>query len=340
MKTERFLRLNLLISLLFAISLMAQNKALIEVKSAVDTSNITIGDRIHYSISISHAKGLRVERPGEGLNLGQFEIKSYDFPKPQEKNGMVTEKFNFTISVFDTGHFVIPPFPVAYFPDSSNAYKIIKAGAIDIYVRSLLSGADSLSLKDVKPPIDVPFNWKFVYSMLAIAVLVILAAWLGYRAYKQKQEKGYLFVPPPKPRPAHEIALEALDALYRSDLLEKGKIKKFYSELTAILRAYLEGRYFVQALEQTTADILRDMAMHIDGSLLENLAAILREADLVKFAKHKPSPERTEQIRQLTRSFVEDTMVVFEAETGQDDMAESTEDQPEKLLPEKTENTD
>ncbi len=318
MKMKRYLLFLIGITLFGCYPVIAQEGALIEVNSSVDTSNITIGDRIHYSITIKHARGLRVERPGEGMNLGQFEIKSYDFPKPQEKDGIVSEKFNFTISVFDTGHFVIPPFPVAYFPDSSSVYKIIKAGAIDIYVRSLLSGTDSLSLKDVKPPIDIPFDWKFVYSMLAIVLMVLLAAWLGYRAYKQKQEKGYLFVPPPKPRPAHEIALEALDKLFASDLLQKGAYKKFYSDLSDILRGYIEGRYFVPAMEQTTTDILRDMAGHIDEGLLARLARILHDADLVKFAKHVPTEERTQEIKTETRAFVEETMLVFEPETSEE----------------------
>jgi len=316
---KRFIGIQFLLLLIGSLPILAQDRALIEVNSAVDTSNITIGDRINYSLTITHAKDLRIERPGEGLNLGQFEIKGYDFPKPVKKNGMITEKFNFTISVFDTGHFEIPAFPVAYFPDTTSAYKIVKAGAIDIYVRSLLSGSDSLSLKDVKPPIDIPFNWKFVYSILGIIGLVALAAWLGFRAYKRKQEKGYFIIPPPKPRPAHAIALAALDKLYRTELLSAAALKQFYSALSDILRTYIEGRYFVPALEQTTTDILTDMTAHVDGELFEELAGILRESDLVKFAKHLPAVERTEEIKKKTQTFVEQTMLVFEPEAELED---------------------
>ena len=95
--------------------LSAQDKGLIEVRAEVDTAVITIGDRITYSIIIDRRENLRIARPGEGLNLGGFEIKSYNFPEAQVADGRITERFDFNISVYDTGKYAIPPFPVAYF---------------------------------------------------------------------------------------------------------------------------------------------------------------------------------------------------------------------------------
>jgi hypothetical protein len=291
-------------------NLLAQT-ALIEVKSAVDTAEIFIGDRINYSLIISHQEGLRVEQPGEGLHLGAFEIKEYKFSEPQETDGIITQQYNFTISVYDTGKYVIPAFPVAYFPDTTMNYKIIEAAPIDIFVKSVLSGEEAPELKDVKPPIEFPFDYMFLYSMLAIAVMIGLAAYFGYRAWKQKQEKGYLFSPPPKPRPAHEIALEALKILYNSDLLEKNQFKIFYIRLSEILRNYLESRYYISAMEETTAEIIRDLTEHVEEENKMEISRILKESDLVKFAKHIPNSDQTEEIKRNSEQFIHDTKVVF-----------------------------
>ncbi|MFC2089092.1 BatD family protein, partial [Calditrichota bacterium] len=127
-----------LIVLLFICSFIAiaeEQKALIEINSVVDTSTITIGDRITYTVSINYSDSLQIEHPGAGINLGQFEIKDYTIFDPEMEEGRIFQQYKYVISVFDTGSFTIPPFPVAYFPkDSIQNYKIIEASAINIYV--------------------------------------------------------------------------------------------------------------------------------------------------------------------------------------------------------------
>ncbi len=311
---------------LYGSVLFAENKGLIEVKAQVDTAVITIGDQIHYSIIIDRQKGLRVLRPGEGLNLGMFEIKAYDFPDPVEKDGRIMERFNFTISVYDTGHYAIPPFPVAYFPqDTSRIYRIIEAPAIKITVKSVLEGAEARELKDVKAPVDIPFNYRFWISMMVVALLLIFAGWLIYRLIKKRRETGYIFNPPPPPPPAHVTALKDLQALYASDLLEKGAYKSFFSRLSEIIRVYLEGRFYVLAMEQTTGEIMRAVnGLLPDDTLREDLRRLLTLSDLVKFAKHIPEAEEVEHSKQAALHFVESTKLVYDPDREE----EADESQP------------
>ncbi|MGD9898577.1 MAG: hypothetical protein AB7T22_05565 [Calditrichaceae bacterium] len=294
----------------------ASENVLIEVQSMVDTSTITIGDRILYSIIIDRAENLRIEKPGEGLNLGMFEIKDYKFHDPEKKDGRIIERYDFSISVFDTGRFTIPPFPIAYFPsDTSNRYQIIDASPIDIYVKSVLANDEAPELKDVKPPIDILFNYKFWILVLSVILLVGVLVYLGFRFWKRRKEKGYIFSPPPTPEPAHQIALKALDKLFRSDLLEKGHLKLFFTELSDILRRYLEGRYYLSALEETTTEIMRDLKKHLaDESIRQDLLDVLVMSDLVKFAKHTPGMDETEPLKIKARSFVDQTKIIYESE--------------------------
>lgn len=315
---------SLIVILLCLLPLWVQAQ-LIEVQSQVDTAEIYIGDRVNYSITIKHDKNLRIEQPGEGLHLGAFEIKEYNFEEPYEENGIITQRYNFTISVFDTGKYTIPPFPVAYFPDTTQHFKIIEASAIDIYVQSVLSGDEAPQLKDIKPPIDIPFDYVLLYFVLAILLLIIVAAYMGYKAWKKKKEKGYIFSPPARPRPAHEIALTELKELYGSDLLDKKEYKIFYSRLSEILRKYLEGRYFINALEETTFEIMIDIKNHLQEAHQKMLLKILQQSDLVKFAKYIPDEVTINLNKEDSINFVDQTKIIYVDENEQEQQEQITE---------------
>ena len=302
---------------------------LIEIRTQVDTNRITIGDRIRYTVLIDHAPGVRVERPGEGVVLEPFEIKDYRFPKQEIlEDDRRRERFEFTLTAYDTGRFVIPAFPVLFYADSSDSGQIISGRAIDVRVVSVIAAGDSLVLRDIRAPLGIPVDWAFWGWVFLALVLLLFAAWLIYRAWKSKQETGYIFRPPPPPRPAHEIALQALAALYGSDLLEKERYKEFYSRLSDILRTYLEGRYFIHALESTTDETLRALKAHLPEKEAARVEKILRVADLVKFAKHIPDKITTQNIMRDTEQFVLDTKLVFEEPAVVDEPS----NRPKKLI--------
>ncbi len=309
-----------LLFILYFISLADEQKSLIEINSAVDTSTITIGDRIFYSVSIDYNDSLQIEHPGAGVNLGQFEIKDYKIYDPSQDDDRILQKYEYIISVFDTGSFTIPPFPIAYFPkDSIQNYKIIEASAINIYVKSII-GEGEKELRDVKAPIDIPFDYFLLVLIISIILLIALGGFFGYRFYKLKKERGYFIKPPEPKRPAHEIALEALQLLAQKDLLKEGKIKLYYTELSEIIRHYLEDRYFIRALEETSAEIMRDMQLQeIEKEHNDSLAQLLNLSDFVKFAKHIPGEEENKEIYNKSIEFVEKTKIIFvDTETKED----------------------
>jgi len=291
------------------------SRPLIEVNAAVDTSRITIGDRITYTLSIDHVDTMRVEKPGEGVHLGQFEIKDYKIYEPVREEGRILEKFEYMISVFDTGTYVIPPFPVAYFPtDSLKDYKLIEASAISIYVESVIQDEER-QLRDVKPPINIPYDYFLLFSVLSAIILIGVIVYIGYRIYIKRKETGYFIKSPDPPRPAHEIVLIALEELLNKNLIADGMIKAFYSEISEIIRRYIEGRYFIPALEETSSEILKELDhQDISSEMLKKVKEILELSDLVKFAKYKPSDNENENVIDRTREFIEGTMVIFVSE--------------------------
>ena len=303
----------------------------IEVSSSVDTALITIGDRIKYTIDIDHKSGMRVLQPGAGVNLGQFEIKDYKIHEPVTADDRVHLKYEYWISVFDTGRFVIPPFPVAYFPsDTTKDYKIIEASAINIYVESVITD-ENKELRDVKSPVYIPFDY-LSFSLVVIGALILAAMiFFGYKFYQKRKESGYLFIPPEPPRPAHEIALEALNALIAKDLLMQKEFKQYYIELSEIIRTYIEGRFFIKALEETSYEILNDIhQQEITEESYSALKELLELSDLVKFAKYQPVEAENANSEMLAREFIEGTMILMqpveEAEQDQTKVVSTVED--------------
>ncbi len=112
----------------------------------------------------------------------------------------------------------------------------------------------------------------------------------------------------PLSRPPHEVALEALERLERSPLLERGEVKEFHIQASDILRTYVEGRFRVAALEMTTVDILRSLErIGAEPPLVEGFRNFLDPCDLVKFAKTRPSTENSLSTLRAGRRLVEET---------------------------------
>jgi hypothetical protein len=113
-------------------------------------------------------------------------------------------------------------------------------------------------------------------------------------------------------RPPHEVALEQLLALREKRLWENGLIKEYQSELTHIIRAYLERRYDMLALESTTDQILASLKAHnLDLSKQSTLKEILQIADLVKFAKANPPADIHESFLRKAENFIEETKEII-----------------------------
>ena len=104
--------------------------------------------------------------------------------------------------------------------------------------------------------------------------------------------------------PPFEEAIQKLQQLDEKLLWQNNQIKEYYSELTEIVRGFIERELKVPALESTTdelIDILTDFndskAISTTKETIKKLRDLLREADLVKFAKSKPMSEQIEANR-------------------------------------------
>ena len=131
-----------------------------------------------------------------------------------------------------------------------------------------------------------------VLTALFFVILLGILAYLGYRLWRRRRERPEPEPPPPPPRPAHDVALESLQALRGSPLLSRGDFKGFYTELSVILRRYIGDRYDFESLELTFDELMTSLEPRYTPGLEEPvLRHLLTLSDQVKFAKFVPRKE-------------------------------------------------
>lgn len=292
------------------------------VSSTVDKSKIAIGDLITYSVEVTHDPAVQVEMPELGVHLGAFEIRDYSDQEPVNSKGKVIHRVSYIISTFDVGEFEIPPVAIYYhLPDDSTRHEI-KTQKIGITVESM-KPSEAGDIRDIKGPLGLPGSYRniIIWGSLALALLALLGI-SYYIWHRRRAGKGILPQKVEPPRPAHEIALQELDKLKASSLLQEGKFKQYYIEMSDIIRRYIEGRYFIVALELTTTDLLDDLkTSDVEGKNIELIHEFLSVCDMVKFAKYKPGKSENEQNLNKAYDLVEQTKLIydvsFEQENGE-----------------------
>ena len=216
-----------------------------------------------------------------------------------------------TITSWDSGLHVVPPFQCIIGSDTLYSEPILLS-------LNTVELAEEQDIKDIKSIIEVPFSlWDWILankftigSILGIILLVVIAYFI-YRKYANKSE---VEVQPLIPKEdADIIANRKLKELEVGKIWQKGEIKEFHSQLSFIVREYIENRFEINALEQTTDEISMLLVAHpdINKSDLQQLTSMLQLADMAKFAKQKPIGAENEQALKTAFAFIERTKVIL-----------------------------
>ncbi|MBN1479744.1 hypothetical protein EH223_17690 [candidate division KSB1 bacterium] len=286
----------------------------IAVSSTVDRDHILIGDVITYSVIVEHDADVEIVMPSLAENLGMFEIRDYDDMAPRTIDDKIVKQTDYSISTFDTGDYVIPELEINYRTQGDSSWQSIKTEPIEIIVESL-NPDEAGDIRDIKPPLTPPRDYRTLIVLIFLGLLILVATiFVIYYIKRLREGKSLIPKRSKPPRPAHEIALESLAGLKNSDLLA-GHVKEYYTELSDIVRQYIEDRFFIMAMEMTTTQLLSSMLdQGFEEKIIEPVRAILTKSDLVKFARFIPSAEEHDAAWQLAVDFVENTKLVFEPE--------------------------
>lgn len=303
MECTSFLRgVTLVLALLgFSFSVFAQTTP--KVTSEVDTTSIKIGEQIKFKVIVEADSTDQVIFP-EGQTFSPLETVEAFATDTTRKNDRLTLAKIYALTQFDSGSYKLPMQRIeingqGFFTDSLR---------IDVATVPV----DTLAQKmfDIKPLIEVNksyLNWWKWFLGILVALLVVGGAlyWFVFRKKPLSEEEKVALLPP------YDRALIELKKLENSKYLIQDEYKQYYSELTEIVRSYLEEDVNVSALESTTDQLIDKLELMTDAGELEldketivQFKRILQTADLVKFAKSKPDTSVAEQDRKSIEQIV------------------------------------
>lgn len=271
----------------------------INIKAQLDSSVILIGDQVKLQLEVEYPVGLDIVFPILPDSLGKAVevVERFSPDTIKLDNNRVRMLQEFLITSFDTGHHVLPAFPFAFSLQGMTDTAYSKSPVLHVFT---LPKLDSLmnALKgpiDIKPVAEAPITLKEVAPWLLGILLAAGVLFLIWFAIQQRKNNRSIFGFAPKPKePAHLIALRKLDIIKSEKIWQQGKTKEFYSEITEVLREYIENRFEINALEQTSDETISEFKRQenlLDEVTFNNLVRILKNADLVKFAKYQPLPD-------------------------------------------------
>lgn len=267
----------------------------IKATARIDSTNILLGDQIKYFLEIEYPKNAKVEFPqiSDSLQslievLGKSKIDTIDL----ENKEFQKQIRSYTITCFDSGSYRIAP---KWFKINVNGLTdSVPTNGVSLFVHSMAIDT-TRGLTDIKMPYSAPLTLKEVTPYILGVILIAAIIFLILYSIKRRKKNKPFFALPVKPKePAHIIALRELDRIKNEKIWQKDKTKEYYSEVTDVLRTYIEDRFDMRAMEQTTDEILDGFRFRKDllnEKTFTNLSQILSLADLVKFAKYKPLPD-------------------------------------------------
>ncbi len=283
-----------------------------------------VGETVVYRIELHRPEDVSVKVPGD-LDMAPFLLAGVSQRAEKLGSGLVQEILELELGVYTLDSAELPSFElVAVTPDGTSS---ISVPGQTLEVLSIVE-EEGETPREMEPPDSI---WMRDYAILqavgvALAVLVVLLAlWKIYSRLRDRPRKATL-APPPPPRPAHEVALEALEELRSRDLVAKGERKVFFFRLSEIVRDYVGERFGFDSLELTTTELLSKLRDRPTPGLdLDRFRAWCAQCDMVKFARYEPGDAECNSALTKAFGFVEDTRPRLEADTvtmaGQDRQA-------------------
>jgi len=307
---------SLLLLTCFCFRAVAQN---VQVEAQLKQYTIRIGDQTKLFLSVHQGAKEHIDFPKLADTItGKVQIVSANKPdttKDSNNPQNITVTQGYTITSFDAGTYTLPAFAF------NTQGGVLKSNELTLQVETVKVDTTK-AIYDIKQPMAVSYtffdwlrdNWYFVALALLGIVLIV-----GLIYYYRKRPKTEPVIQVKKQSiPPHQVALAKLTELRDKKLWQQDEVKQYHSELSDIIREYLEKRYVIKTHEKTTDEIFAGLKhMSITNENRTKLKQILVLADLVKFAKERPLPPENEQSMNVAIEFV--------LKTQQADIVEATE---------------
>jgi len=279
----------------------------VSVAVSVDKNEITVGDIITLTVTVRYPAGVEVDIPSLGEKLGEFLIRDISLPKPRAEKDTTVRDVHYIITTYILGDINVPPVEVAYsYKDDAGKEieKKIKTDTVTIHVKRV-APKDATDIRDIKGPVGLPVDWRPYLlwggsALAAVAIVVLIILYL--KKFRPAALERARLAPP---MPPHKRALEELDRIEAMGLVEEGRFDLYYDLVTDALRRYVGARYNFNAIDMTTEEVVTALDGRLRRlDLADSVGAMLRESDLVKFARGESTAERATKLMEECRRIV------------------------------------
>lgn len=317
-------RISFIVSfLLAALSVSGQT---VTIETVLDTQKIEMGDRVELTYIVEQAEGNTITFPNilDTIILGVEVLEPPVYDSLELKDGRTRIKQKIVITSFEEGMYFIPPQAFGV----ENEYGADTLFSKESYMEVLGVKVDTTgTIRDIAGLEKAPIIFRDFLPLFILAGLALIVYLIVYLIRLNQKKKGLIKAPEKPLEPAHIIALRELDRLKALKLWQQNEVKEHYTELSNIIRAYIERQFDISAMEETTSEIIRDITssklnQKVKVNQLQNL---LSEADLVKFAKSTPMPEENLKQLEAAYQFVKETKELFVKEDAIKDYQEKIE---------------
>ncbi|MFO0559979.1 MAG: hypothetical protein U0269_18340 [Polyangiales bacterium] len=283
----------------------------VRIETRVSPARPKVGDRVLITYRLIARSSDRVEfepdpaafaQPGNEVEYARAQ-PDRDRQAHAGPNGTVYGEVSVAVQPFKTGEVVFAR-QLARLNAAGDVVRVCTP-AVRFRVGDPFGNTAHPTPRDLTQPEEVTtdsLRWRYVMFGVDAAFALIVAT-VALNSWVRSRPKPE--APPPPPIPPWISATEALEVLSRSDLLSRGLTKDYYDQLSDIVRRYIGALRNFDALEMTTVEVLAKLKrVPIAGVTTAEVAHLLTECDLVKFARHVPSHEESEQILDVAFTIV------------------------------------
>jgi hypothetical protein len=276
---------------LFLVTARTSAQGKTEIRVSLNRDKIAIGEELVYSVEIKYPN--KTKLLGDPVtDFKNFEVTQIRKYEPIEESGFQTLRYDYGLTTFTLDTFVIAGPKMAYLSgrDTTMAQGLSRTVIVAATIDS--------TVKDIRPEksfIKSEVNWWLLAFYIVGGIFLVVALFfIGrrlYRKYKIRKLQKPVDEEPTMKRSPEELALERLERLKDQQLIENDAVKEFHSEVSNIIRMYLEQKFLVQAMESTTAELIYEFRKlnKAEENYMILLRRFLEVCDLVKFAKYQPS---------------------------------------------------
>ncbi len=287
------------------------------VSATLDSTTLFIGDQTDLHLRATSSMGEQVTMPvwDKELIPGIEIVDRTIVDTVVLKDGRVQYDQYMTLTSFKDSLFYIQPLPFVSGEDTIWS----EALTLNVVQPFEMDSAD-MAITDIKGVYKAPIWW---WGILRWVLVALVLCGVGVAIYymiayvqRRKQEEMLDVVKTEPLRPADEVAIEKLDIIREKKIWQQGQLKEYYTQLTDVVREYIDRRFEVSSAEQTSDETLRAMRPLLNErkDLYEDLRKMLTLADLVKFAKWSTTPDENELSLRSAYKLVKETTTEEEKE--------------------------